>query len=151
VPLLRYTATINGFDSLVVTKLDVLDEFDQIPVCVGYRIDGKDVCGMPPTVAGIAKIEPVYEWVPGWNTSTFGLANYIHPKDTIGGPRRSSYARLISRGRSSVRQPSSYLFVVKLGFWFGRYDVGGFACILPCQAFVPPKYANFGQINNTTM
>jgi adenylosuccinate synthase len=76
VPLLRYTATINGFDSLVVTKLDVLDEFDQIPVCVGYRIDGKDVCGMPPTVAEIAKIEPVYECVPGWNTSTFGLANY---------------------------------------------------------------------------
>ena len=76
VPLLRYTATINGFDSLVVTKLDVLDEFDQIPVCVGYRIDGKEVCGMPPTVAEIAKIEPVYECVPGWNTSTFGLANY---------------------------------------------------------------------------
>ena len=41
VPLLRYTATINGFDSLVVTKLDVLDEFDQIPVCVGYRIGGQ--------------------------------------------------------------------------------------------------------------
>ena len=39
-PLLRYTAMINGFDSLVVTKLDVLDEFDQIPVCVGYRIGG---------------------------------------------------------------------------------------------------------------
>ena len=76
VPLLRYTATINGFDSLVVTKLDVLDEFDQIPVCVGYRIGGKEVCGMPPTVAEIAKIEPVYECVPGWNTSTFGISNY---------------------------------------------------------------------------
>jgi adenylosuccinate synthase len=75
-PLLRYTATINGFDSLVVTKLDVLDEFDQIPVCVGYRIGGREVCGMPPTVAEIAKIEPVYESVPGWSTSTFGIANY---------------------------------------------------------------------------
>jgi adenylosuccinate synthase len=75
-PLLRYTATINGFDSLVVTKLDVLDEFDPIPVCVGYRIGGKEVCGMPPTVAEIAKIEPVYESVPGWNTSTFGISNY---------------------------------------------------------------------------
>ena len=75
-PLLRYTATINGFDSVVVTKLDVLDEFDPIPVCVGYRIAGKDIDGMPPTVAEIAKIEPVYQNVPGWNTSTFGIANY---------------------------------------------------------------------------
>ena len=75
-PLLRYTATINGFDSLVVTKLDVLDEFDRIPVCVGYRIGGRDVDGMPPTVAEIARIEPVYEFVPGWSTSTFGIANY---------------------------------------------------------------------------
>ena len=75
-PLLRYTAAINGFDSLVVTKLDVLDEFDPIPVCVGYRIGGREVCGMPPTVAEIAKIEPVYENVPGWSTSTFGIAKY---------------------------------------------------------------------------
>jgi adenylosuccinate synthase len=76
VPLLRYTATINGFDSIVVTKLDVLDAFDQIPVCVGYRIGGKEICGMPPTVAEIAKIEPVYECVPGWTTETFGISNY---------------------------------------------------------------------------
>ena len=40
-PLLRYTAAINGFDSIVVTKLDVLDSFDRIPVCVGYKIDGQ--------------------------------------------------------------------------------------------------------------
>jgi adenylosuccinate synthase len=76
VPLLRYTADINGFDSLVVTKLDVLDAFEQIPVCVAYRIAGKDVTGMPATVAEIAKIEPVYENVPGWNTSTFGISTY---------------------------------------------------------------------------
>ena len=76
VPLLRYTATINGFDSMVVTKLDVLDEFDQIPVCVGYRIGGQEVCDMPPTVAEIEKIEPVYECVPGWSTATFGIANF---------------------------------------------------------------------------
>jgi len=75
-PLLRYTATINGFDSLALTKLDVLDAFDRIPVCVAYRIAGKEVSGMPPTVAEIAKIEPVYESVPGWRTSTFGIANY---------------------------------------------------------------------------
>jgi adenylosuccinate synthase len=75
-PLLRYTAAINGFDSLVVTKLDVLDEFDQIPVCVGYRLEGSEVAGMPATVEQIAKVEPVYECVPGWNRSTFGLSSY---------------------------------------------------------------------------
>ena len=73
---MRYTATINGFDSIVVTKLDVLDEFDQIPVCVAYRINGKEVCGMPATVAEIAKIEPVYECVPGWRTETFGISDF---------------------------------------------------------------------------
>ena len=76
VPLLRYTATVNGFDSIVVTKLDVLDEFDRIPVCVGYRIGGKEVREMPPTVGEIEKVEPVYETVPGWGTSTFGISSY---------------------------------------------------------------------------
>jgi adenylosuccinate synthase len=76
VPLLRYTGIINGFDSVVVTKLDVLDEFEKIPVCVGYRINGREVCDMPPTVAQIEKVEPVLECLPGWNTSTFGISDY---------------------------------------------------------------------------
>jgi adenylosuccinate synthase len=76
VPLLRYTAEVNGFDSLVVTKLDVLDEFDQIPVCVGYRVGKRGIAGMPPTVAEIEKLEPVYECVPGWSCSTFGISDY---------------------------------------------------------------------------
>src|SRR5580698_9496302 len=59
-PLLRYTAAINGFDSLVVTKLDVLDEFGQIPVCVAYRLGGREISGMPATVEEIARVEPVY-------------------------------------------------------------------------------------------
>jgi len=76
VPLMRYTTAINGFDSLVVTKLDVLDAFDQIPVCVGYRCGGQEVSDMPPTVAGIEKIEAVYECVPGWGSDTFGISRY---------------------------------------------------------------------------
>jgi adenylosuccinate synthase len=76
VPLLRYSAAINGFDSLVVTKLDVLDEFDSIPVCTGYRSGTREVAEMPPTVAEIEKVEPVYEYVPGWRTATFGISVY---------------------------------------------------------------------------
>jgi adenylosuccinate synthase len=72
VPLLRYTAMINGFDSLVITKLDVLDEFDQIPVCTGYR-GGSE---MPATYQALDAVEPVYEKRPGWHAPTRGLTNY---------------------------------------------------------------------------
>ena len=47
VPLLRYTAMVNGFDTLLITKLDVLDQLDQIPVCTGYRLNGAPVTEMP--------------------------------------------------------------------------------------------------------
>jgi adenylosuccinate synthase len=76
VPLLRYSAAINGLDSLVITKLDVLDEFDNIPVCVGYRIGKQEVAEMPPTVKEITRVEPVYECLPGWKQSTFGMTTY---------------------------------------------------------------------------
>jgi adenylosuccinate synthase len=76
VPLLRYSAMINGFDSVVITKLDVLDGLDQVPVCTGYRRAGKEVTEMPATAAGMAELEPVYECVPGWQGSTAGLDSY---------------------------------------------------------------------------
>jgi adenylosuccinate synthase len=76
VPLLRYTAVINGFDSLIVTKLDVLDDFEHIKVCTGYRIGAQEVCDMPPTVSEIEKVQPVYETLPGWHSSTFGIAEF---------------------------------------------------------------------------
>ncbi len=72
VPVLRYTAMINGFDSLVITKLDVLDEFDEIPVCTGYR-GGSE---MPATYQALEAVEPVYEKRPGWHAATRGLTNY---------------------------------------------------------------------------
>jgi len=76
VPLLRYTAMINGFDSLVITKLDVLDQFDEIPVCVGYKLNGQPVDEMLATHRAISAVEPVYEMLPGWRSSTFGLTRY---------------------------------------------------------------------------
>lgn len=69
-PLLRYTAMINGFTSLVITKLDVLDQFDRIPVCTEY----KNVKGMPATFRGLEAVEPVYETLPGWKSETRGLS-----------------------------------------------------------------------------
>lgn len=76
VPLLRYTAMINGFDSLVITKLDVLDEFETIPVCVDYQAGSRVLSDMPPTSGEIAAVEPVYECLPGWKTSTAGVSSF---------------------------------------------------------------------------
>ncbi len=76
VPLLRYTAMINGFDSLIVTKLDVLDHVDQIPVCVAYEIDGKRVDEMPARQEDLLRVKPVYEVLPGWKSSTRGVKDY---------------------------------------------------------------------------
>ncbi len=73
VPLLRYTSIINGYDSLLITKLDVLDSFDEIPVCTAYRLHGKTVTEMPATYRALEAIEPVYETLPGWRTPTRGV------------------------------------------------------------------------------
>jgi adenylosuccinate synthase len=75
-PLLKYSAALNGFETMVVTKLDVLDELDEIPVCVGYKIGGKRIAEMPATVRELAKAEPVWEVLPGWKSSTEGISEW---------------------------------------------------------------------------
>src|SRR5262249_23251265 len=75
-PLLRYAGMINGITWLVVTKLDVLDELAEIPVCVGYKINGKKTDEIPAQVSGYDKIEPVYRKLPGWRKSTEGIRDY---------------------------------------------------------------------------
>ena len=69
-PQLRYASMINGISWLVVTKLDVLDHLTEIPVCVGYKIDGKEIDGLPPQACGYEKIECIYRTMPGWATPT---------------------------------------------------------------------------------
>ena len=61
---------------MVVTKLDVLDELDEIPVCVAYKIGGVTVSEMPATVRELAKAEPVYQVLPGWKSSTEGISDW---------------------------------------------------------------------------
>jgi adenylosuccinate synthase len=75
-PLLRYSAILNGFETMVVTKLDVLDELDEIPVCVGYKICGETRREMPATVRELARAEPVFEVLPGWKSSTEGISSW---------------------------------------------------------------------------
>jgi len=73
-PLLRYSGTINGTSWLVLTKLDVLDELAEIPVCVSYKVNGKQSEEIPAEASGWDKIECVYRKMPGWRTSTQGIS-----------------------------------------------------------------------------
>jgi adenylosuccinate synthase len=75
-PLLRYSNEINGTEWLVVTKMDVLDSFAEIPICTGYRIDGKMSDQIPADVSGFEKIEPAYTSLEGWQTSTEGITEF---------------------------------------------------------------------------
>ena len=71
----RYAAEINGFTSVALTKLDVLDALEQIKVCVGYRLHGKTLDAFPAVSQDLRKVEPVYETLPGWKSSTVGITD----------------------------------------------------------------------------
>jgi len=70
--VVRYAVRVNGLTGLAVTKLDVLDTFDAIPVGVAYELDGERLDEMPGTVRLLERVRPVYETLPGWRRSTAG-------------------------------------------------------------------------------
>ena len=72
----RYTARLNGFDGIALTRLDILDEMDTINVCVAYEVDGKRVDYPPSDPARLALCRPVYEELPGWKTSICTIADF---------------------------------------------------------------------------
>lgn len=72
----RYAADLNGFDSVALTKLDVLDALDEIKVCVAYEIDGKRIDYFPSVSAELSKIKPMYETLPGWKSETRGITEF---------------------------------------------------------------------------
>ena len=75
-PLLRYSGMINGTSWLVVTKLDVLDELEDIPVCVRYKVRGKQTEEIPAEASEWDKIECIYQTMPGWRTTTKGITEF---------------------------------------------------------------------------
>jgi len=70
--VVRYAARVNGLCALAVTKLDVLDDFEKIPVGTAYELDGQRCGEMPAEAALLERVRPVYETLPGWRTSTSG-------------------------------------------------------------------------------
>jgi adenylosuccinate synthase len=65
-----HAAQVNGFTSIAITKLDVLDELPEIRICTAYRLDGRQIDFVPADPDDLARCEPVYETHPGWLTST---------------------------------------------------------------------------------
>jgi adenylosuccinate synthase len=76
IPLLRYSNQVNSAEWLVVTKLDVLDELAEIPICVGYEIGGRVTDEVPADVLGLEQIKPVYTKLKGWQCSTEGITKF---------------------------------------------------------------------------
>ena len=73
--LVRQTIKISGIDGIALTKLDVLDELDEIKMCIEYELNGQKVDYLPAAVEDQIKIKPIYKTFPGWKTSTNGIKN----------------------------------------------------------------------------
>ncbi|KAB2962504.1 MAG: adenylosuccinate synthase, partial [Thermoanaerobaculia bacterium] len=72
----RYAVRLNGARALALTKLDVLDTYEEIPVCVGYRHGGRVITEFPSRLETLEEAEPVYETLPGWRRETVGTLDF---------------------------------------------------------------------------
>lgn len=74
--MLKHAVRLNSLTDIALTKLDVLDTFDEVKVCVSYTIDGAPVNGYPDRSDLLDQVEPVYETLPGWKTSLAGVTSF---------------------------------------------------------------------------
>jgi adenylosuccinate synthase len=72
----RTAVELSGAAAVAITKLDCLDELEEIPICLGYKLDENPVSDLPALAEDIARLEPVYEKLPGWKTTTTGATRY---------------------------------------------------------------------------
>ncbi|MEE8619352.1 MAG: adenylosuccinate synthase [Dehalococcoidales bacterium] len=72
----RFSTRINGFTGIVVTRLDILDGFAQLKICVGYELDGDKTDYFPASVAALERCQPIYEELPGWQASIRHIRQY---------------------------------------------------------------------------
>jgi adenylosuccinate synthase len=72
----RTAVELSGAAAVAITKLDCLDDLDEIPICLGYRLDGKPVSDLPALAEDVARLEPEYERFPGWKATTTGATRY---------------------------------------------------------------------------
>jgi adenylosuccinate synthase len=87
--LVRQAVKTSGIDGIAFTKLDILDGFDEIKVCVNYKLDGGFIDHLPASQAAQARVEPVYETIPGWKGTTAGARSWADlPAEAIKYVRR---------------------------------------------------------------
>ena len=85
----RYTALLNGFDCLVLTRLDVLDGLPSVKICIAYEVDGQVTKDLPGSTSVLERCQPVYEEIPGWNSPTAGATDINQlPKEAMTYVRR---------------------------------------------------------------
>ena len=72
---MRQTIKISGIHGIALTKLDVLDELDEIKMCIGYELNGQKLDYLPAASEDQFKIKPIYKSFPGWKTKTQGIRN----------------------------------------------------------------------------
>jgi adenylosuccinate synthase len=82
---------LNGFDSIALTKLDVLDALDDIKVCIGYEVDGRQVGTFPAVAHDLRMIRPIYETLAGWKSETVGVTEFERLP-----PNAQAYVRFLS-------------------------------------------------------
>jgi adenylosuccinate synthase len=100
---LRFAVRVNGMTHLAITKLDVLDDLEEIKICTGYRIRGREVTSFPLDVADLDQVEPILETLPGWKAPTSGARAWADLP-----PRASTY---ISRIEEVLRVPVALVSV----------------------------------------
>jgi adenylosuccinate synthase len=74
--LLRQSAAVGGITGIALTKIDVLDGFEEVKICTGYKLDDKTLDYFPAHAADQARVEPIYETMPGWSESTAGARSW---------------------------------------------------------------------------
>ncbi|MDB5719238.1 MAG: adenylosuccinate synthase, partial [Sphingomonas bacterium] len=74
--LVRQSAAVSGITGIALTKLDVLDGFEELKICIGYRLGDRTLDYLPPHARDQAAAEPIYETVPGWSQSTAGARSW---------------------------------------------------------------------------
>jgi len=91
VPAARYSARLNHLSALVITKLDILDPLEEIPVGIEYECRGKRFTDFPPDIEGLTQVGVRYRMVPGWQQPTFGLRDFARLPQ-----RAQDYLRFLS-------------------------------------------------------
>jgi adenylosuccinate synthase len=115
-----YANRLNRFDTVNVTLLDVLDAFEEIRICTGYRLDGREIASIPASAADGERVEAVYETLPGWMADTSGVRRW---DDLPDGARAylDRLAEIIGAEVSLVGVgPDRTQTIVRPGSWLAR-------------------------------